>query len=970
MGAWNILTLSDDHRLPHLSDELRRLRVDIVGLSEARRPGSGEISSGGYTYYWSGRSDGARLGEVAIGISSRLQSSVVGVTPVDERVMVLRLKHTLGFMSLVAVYAPTETSELEEKEMFYAKLDSVVDQCPSHDTLVVLGDFNAVTGTERAGYELCVGPHGSGTRNVNSSFLLNFAKSRRLRIGGAWFQRREPRRWSWYSNAGGVAKEIDHILVSTRWRILRNCRVYRSAEFFATDHRLVVATLKIHIRPMKIPRCNSPRFHLEKLRDPTCAQEYAVAVSNRFEVLDTLEDPEELWDTFKRETLKATEECVGERPRSRSGVASEETLRTIEESRAARLAGNLGQHRTLSRRTRALLRRDKERYVRGLAEDAEGCFNANNLRPAYRALKKLRSKSTSQMSTIRTADGRIVSAVDEVRSCWAEYFEQLYVAEPPGRQLSLAGVQMSAADPPVDETPPSLAEVREAVNKLKCGKAAGICNVSAEMLKAGGEAMIRGLHAVLSAVWQSGTIPPDWKRGLVVPIWKGKGDRQDCNNYRGITLLSVPGKVLAHLLLMRIRSQLLRYQRPEQSGFTPGKSTTDRILALRVLVERRLEFRQGLLAAYVDLKKAFDSVHRGTLWDILRVRGIPARIIGLMTGLYSGTESAVKCGSGISDFFPVNSGVRQGCVLAPSLFNTCMDWVLGKVVDQSHCGASVGNTKISDLVFADDAVLLAESLDVLVMALEVLHEESKPLGLKVSWTKTKVQAFGGLLDDTVQSVQACGEDIEVLESFTYLGSVVHNNGGSGQEVTRRIGLAHGVMNSLNASIWRCRYLCRRTKIRVFKSLVLPVLLYGCETWTLNSDLERRLNVFGTKCLRRIMGYRWNDFVSNQRLLHETDSRPVISIVRERQLRLYGHVARLPDIDPAHRVLSVRDNPVWRRPRGRPRNSWLGKVDGSCRELLGMGKVAAWGLARGDRPGWRRRVSEATRPPAYAPHYYY
>ena len=684
-------------------------------------------------------------------------------------------------------------------------------------------------------------------------------------------------------------------------------------------------------------------------------------------MLDTLEDLEELWDTFKRETLKATEECVGERPRSRSGVASEETLRTIEESRAARLAGNLGQHRTLSRRTRALLRRDKERYVRGLAEDAEGCFNANNLRPAYRALKKLRSKSTSQMSTIRTADGRIVSAVDEVRSCWAEYFEQLYVAEPPSRQLSLAGVQMSAADPPVDETPPSLAEVREAVNKLKCGKAAGICNVSAEMLKAGGEAMTRGLHAVLSAVWQSGTIPPDWKRGLVVPIWKGKGDRQDCNNYRGITLLSVPGKVLAHLLLMRIRSQLLRYQRPEQSGFTPGKSTTDRILALRVLVERRLEFRQGLLAAYVDLKKAFDSVHRGTLWDILRVRGIPARIIGLMTGLYSGTESAVKCGSGISDFFPVNSGVRQGCVLAPSLFNTCMDWVLGKVVDQSHCGASVGNTKISDLVFADDAVLLAESLDVLVMALEVLHEESKPLGLKVSWTKTKVQAFGGLLDDTVQSVQACGEDIEVLESFTYLGSVVHNNGGSGQEVTRRIGLAHGVMNSLNASIWRCRYLCRRTKIRVFKSLVLPVLLYGCETWTLNSDLERRLNVFGTKCLRRIMGYRWNDFVSNQRLLHETDSRPVISIVRERQLRLYGHVARLPDIDPAHRVLSVRDNPVWRRPRGRPRNSWLGKVDGSCRELLGMGRVAAWGLARRDRPGWRRRVSEATRPPAYAPH---
>ena len=183
---------------------------------------------------------------------------------------------------------------------------------------------------------------------------------------------------------------------------------------------------------------------------------------------------------------------------------------------------------------------------------------------------------------------------------------------------------------------------------------------------------------------------------------------------------------------------------------------------------------------------------------------------------------------------------------------------------------------------------------------------------------------------------------------------------------RRIGLAHGVMDSLNASIWRCRYLCRRTKIRIFKSLVLPVLLYGCETWTLNSDLKRRINAFGNKCLRRIMGYRWNDFVSNQRLLDETESSLITCIVRERQLKLYGHVARYPEVDPAHRVVSVRDNPEWRRPRGRPQGSWLEQIDGSCWDVLGIGRVSAWRLARRDPLGWRRRVGAATRPPAYAP----
>ena len=159
------------------------------------------------------------------------------------------------------------------------------------------------------------------------------------------------------------------------------------------------------------------------------------------------------------------------------------------------------------------------------------------------------------------------------------------------------------ADPSINEAAPSIDEVKEAVAKLRGGKAAGICNINAELLKAGGKAMIRGLHAVLTAVWYSGTIPPDWKMGLDAPIWKGKEDRQDCNNYREITLLSVAGKVLAYLLLMRVSSHLLKYQRPEQSVFTPGKSTTDRILAIRVLVERRRESRQGMLAVYVDLKK-------------------------------------------------------------------------------------------------------------------------------------------------------------------------------------------------------------------------------------------------------------------------------------------------------------------------------------------------------------------------------
>ena len=165
---------------------------------------------------------------------------------------------------------------------------------------------------------------------------------------------------------------------------------------------------------------------------------------------------------------------------------------------------------------------------------------------------------------------------------------------------------------------------------------------------------------------------------------------------------------------------------------------------------------------------------------------------------------------------------------------------------------------------------------------------------------------------------------------------------------------------MHHGVWCCRYLCRRTKVQVFRSLVLPILLYGCETWTLSRDLRRRLNSFA-RSPWRILGYCWSDFVSNEQLLRETQIRFVTCIVREhqRQLRLYGHVARFPDADPPHQILSVREPREWRRPMRRPRASWLQQVDRHLKEM-GMGQASAWGMARRRLLEYWRKVDAATR----------
>ena len=122
---------------------------------------------------------------------------------------------------------------------------------------------------------------------------------------------------------------------------------------------------------------------------------------------------------------------------------------------------------------------------------------------------------------------------------WAGYFERLYQSESPAVELDVRDVTIPVADPPINCGPPSFVETQDAVNRLKWGKAPGICGIHAELLKAGGNAVLVSLRAVLCSALDTDIIPTDWKRGLVVSLCKGKGDRQDCINYRGVTLLSV-----------------------------------------------------------------------------------------------------------------------------------------------------------------------------------------------------------------------------------------------------------------------------------------------------------------------------------------------------------------------------------------------------------------------------------------------
>ena len=161
------------------------------------------------------------------------------------------------------------------------------------------------------------------------------------------------------------------------------------------------------------------------------------------------------------------------------------------------------------------------------------------------------------------------------------------------------------------------AEVATGINGLKSGKTAGEDEIRPKMLKAPTEEEILWLTQVCQVAWKFGKTPRDWQTGVIIPIFK-KGDRKQCTNYRGISLLSLPGKVYVKCLKRKCREIVESKLKDSQCGFRPGRSTTDQIFTLKQICEKSWGYGKDLFVCFVDLEKAYDRVPRDKLWKVLQ----------------------------------------------------------------------------------------------------------------------------------------------------------------------------------------------------------------------------------------------------------------------------------------------------------------------------------------------------------------
>ena len=250
------------------------------------------------------------------------------------------------------------------------------------------------------------------------------------------------------------------------------------------------------------------------------------------------------------------------------------------------------------------IKNDKEAFT-----NAEKAAQGGHMRTLYETTKVLAGKRKNTEMPVKDAEGNTIFSQELQMTRWVEHFESLLNRPPP---IEPPEILPARNDLDINCEPPTLEEIENAVSLLNSNKAAGPDYIPPEALKADSKILSIILHGLFEKIWTEEKYPNDWKEGHLVKIPK-KGDLSNCNNYRGITLLSIPGKVFTRILLERIKEAVDGQLRDNQAGFRKNRSCTDQIAALRIIVEQSIEWNSPLLVNFIYFEKAFDSIDRDTL---------------------------------------------------------------------------------------------------------------------------------------------------------------------------------------------------------------------------------------------------------------------------------------------------------------------------------------------------------------------
>ncbi|KAK3511626.1 hypothetical protein QTP70_013648 [Hemibagrus guttatus] len=873
IGTLNVGTMTGKGR--ELADVMERRKVDILCVQETRWKGSKARSIGtGFKLFYYGV-DSKRNG-VGVVLKEEFVRNVLEVKRVSDRVMSLKLEIEGVMLNVVSGYSPQVGCELEEKERFWSELDEVMESIPTGERVVIGADFNGHVGEGNTGDEEVMGKFGVKERNLEGQMVVDFAKRMDMGVVNTYFQKREEHRVTYKS--GGRRTQVDYILCRRgNLKEISDCKVV-VGESVARQHRMVLCRMTLMV-------CKTKRSKIEKktkwwkLKKEECCEEFRQKLRQALGGQVVLPDD---WET--------TAEVIRETGRKVLGVSSgrrkedketwwwnEEVQDSIQRKRLAKKKWDMDRTEENRQEYRELQRRVKREVSKAKQKAYEELYTRLDTREGEKDLYRLArqrdrdGKDVQQVRVIKDRDGRVLTSEESVQRRWKEYFEEL-MNEENEREKRVEGV--NSVEQKVDKIRKD--EVRKALKRMKSGKAVGPDDIPVEVWKCLGEAAVEFLANLFNRVLESERMPEEWRRSVLVPIFKNKGDVQSCSNYRGIKLMSHTMKLWERVVEARLRKVVEICE--QQYGFMPRKSTTDAIFALRILMEKYRDGQKELHCVFVDLEKAYDRVPREELWYCMRKSGVAEKYVRVVQDMYERSRTVVRCAVGQTEEFNVEVGLHQGSALSPFLFAIVMDQLSEEVRQESPW----------TMMFADDIVICSESREQVEENLERWRFALERRGMKVSRSKTEYMCVNER--EGSGTVRLQGDEVKKVQEFKYLGSTVQSNGECGKEVKKRVQAGWNGWRKVSGVLCD-RKISARIKGKVYRTVVRPAMLYGLETVSLRKRQESELEVAELKMLRFSLGVTRLDRIRNEYIRGTAHVGRLGDKVREARLRWFGHVQR-------------------------------------------------------------------------------
>jgi len=424
------------------------------------------------------------------------------------------------------------------------------------------------------------------------------------------------------------------------------------------------------------------------------------------------------------------------------------------------------------------------------------------------------------------------------------------------------------------DQPITLCEVQESLDRLKLGKAPGVDGICNEFYKYLSSHLSKPLTLVFNYIWKQGIYPDKWSEGIIQPLFK-KGNINDVDNYRKVTLMACMGKIFESIITKRLtlHTEVMEKEDPYQFGFTKECRTCDNVFIIDTLISHQKSVKKNLYIAFIDFSKAFDYINRTFLYYKMLQKGLSGRLLKIIQSMFSNASAKVRwkgeLGSNIDSIF----GVLQGGIVSPKLFNLYLS-DLSEYLDET-CGVSIGGTTYTHLLYADDLVLISENSKELQTLLDNLENYCKKWHLIINLQKSKVMRFDHAKKKSgTNNFRMQDEILEEVNSYKYLGHVISNSTNPHKTMYEHLAVqAQKATHSLKDKIKNAvGYLTPKLSLKMFDTHILPILEYNSAIWFPLKEIND-LEKIQLKFLKNMLSVRYQ--TSTVAVLADTGRFPLI-----------------------------------------------------------------------------------------------